>query len=49
MIDLVSNTGFHSSKVDFDRRVFDSRCPRFIKDHIVTLFAMFMVSADLKL
>ncbi len=49
MIDLVSNTGFHSSKADFDRRVFGSRCPRFVKDHIVTLFAMSMVSADLKL
>ena len=48
-IDLLSNTGFHSSKADFDRRVFGGRCPRFVKDHIVTLFAMSMVSADLNL
>ncbi len=33
----------------FDRRIFGGRCPRFIKDHIVTLFAMSMVSADLNL
>jgi hypothetical protein len=27
MIDLLSNTGFHSAKADFDRRIFGGRCP----------------------